>query len=42
MFCAAHNAPDVGASRARDALRASRPLPTAGLRLLRLLLPQGS
>ena len=42
MQPAAHNAPIDGASPAPAAVRASRPLPPAGLALLRLLLPQGS
>lgn len=42
MHSAAYNAPIEGASPAPAAVRVSRPLPTAGLALLRLLLPQGS
>jgi len=42
MHSAVHNAPIDGASPAPAAVRAFRPLPLAGLALLRLLLPQGS
>ena len=42
MLSAAHSAPNDGASPAPSVVRAHRPLPLAGLALLRLLLPQGS
>ena len=42
MRTAAHNALHDSAAPAYVSVRASRPLSSAGLALLRLLLPQGS